>query len=184
MHSIAPGRAIPSTCPRRCARRRASPRSVAPSRAHFPTSFDARDAALDRLAFDRLLALQLGMVGRRRRRGRDSARPVEVGDAIDTELRGALEGSARPEARPDRLADAGRGCGDRDIRRYHPPDADAPPAPGRCRLRQDGGRGVRARGRGAGRAAGRAPRAHGPPRAPASPDPDVAARGRQPPVRL
>ena len=61
--------------------------------AHFPTSFDARDAALDRLAFDELLALQLGMVGRRRQRGRDSARPVEVGDAIDTELRGALEGS-------------------------------------------------------------------------------------------
>jgi ATP-dependent DNA helicase RecG len=61
--------------------------------AHFPTSFDARDAALDRLAFDELLALQLGMVGRRRQRGRDSALPVEVDDATDGDLRRALEGS-------------------------------------------------------------------------------------------
>jgi ATP-dependent DNA helicase RecG len=61
--------------------------------AHFPTSFDARDAALDRLAFDELLALQLGMVGRRRQRGRDSARPVVVDDATDGELRAALAGS-------------------------------------------------------------------------------------------
>ncbi len=61
--------------------------------AHFPTSFDARDAALDRLAFDELLALQLGMVGRRRQRGRDSARPIEVDDPTDGELRRALEAS-------------------------------------------------------------------------------------------
>ena len=61
--------------------------------AHFPTSFDARDAALDRLAFDELLALQVGMVGRRRQRGRDSARPIEVDDAVDGEVREALEGS-------------------------------------------------------------------------------------------
>ncbi|HET9851768.1 MAG TPA: ATP-dependent DNA helicase RecG [Candidatus Limnocylindrales bacterium] len=61
--------------------------------AHFPTSFEARDAALDRLAFDELLALQLGMVGRRRERGRDSARPIAIPDATDVELRGALEGS-------------------------------------------------------------------------------------------
>ena len=63
--------------------------------AHFPTSFDARDAALDRLAFDELLALQLGMVGRRRQRGRDSARPVAVDHQSDGELRRALEGSLR-----------------------------------------------------------------------------------------
>ena len=37
-------------------------------------SFEGRDAALRRLAFDELLALQLGMVGRRRQRGRDAAR--------------------------------------------------------------------------------------------------------------
>jgi ATP-dependent DNA helicase RecG len=61
--------------------------------AHFPVSFDGRDAALRRVAFDELLALQLGMVGRRRQRGRDSARPVDVDDATDATLRGALEGS-------------------------------------------------------------------------------------------
>ena len=41
--------------------------------AHYPASFEGRDAALRRLAFDELLALQLGMVGRRRARGRDRA---------------------------------------------------------------------------------------------------------------
>ena len=61
--------------------------------AHFPSSFEARDASLDRLAFDELLALQLGMVWRRRQRGRDSARPIEVDDGTDGELRAALEGS-------------------------------------------------------------------------------------------
>ena len=61
--------------------------------AHFPVSFDGRDAALRRVAFDELLALQLGMVGRRRQRGRDSARPVEVDDATDRDLRAALEAS-------------------------------------------------------------------------------------------
>ena len=44
--------------------------------AHYPASFEGRDAALRRLAFDELLALQLGMVGRRRQRGRDAARPI------------------------------------------------------------------------------------------------------------
>ena len=37
--------------------------------AHYPTTFEARDAALRRLALDELLALQLGMVARRRARG-------------------------------------------------------------------------------------------------------------------
>jgi ATP-dependent DNA helicase RecG len=61
--------------------------------AHFPSSFEARDAALRRVAFDELLALQIGMVGRRRQRGRDSARPVEVDDATDADLRNALAAS-------------------------------------------------------------------------------------------
>ncbi|HXG39412.1 MAG TPA: DEAD/DEAH box helicase, partial [Candidatus Limnocylindrales bacterium] len=63
--------------------------------AHFPSSFDARDGALHRLAFDELLALQVGMVGRRRQRGRDSARPIAVDDATDRELRAAVEASLR-----------------------------------------------------------------------------------------
>ena len=61
--------------------------------AHYPASFDGRDAALRRLAFDELLALQLGMVARRRQRGRDAARPIDVSDDDDTALRAALEGS-------------------------------------------------------------------------------------------
>jgi ATP-dependent DNA helicase RecG len=58
--------------------------------AHFPTSFERRDVALDRLAFDELLALQIGMVGRRRGRGRATARPIHVDDATDARLRAAI----------------------------------------------------------------------------------------------
>ncbi|HEX3427612.1 MAG TPA: hypothetical protein VHS36_02305, partial [Candidatus Limnocylindrales bacterium] len=61
--------------------------------AHYPASFEGRDAALRRLAFDELLALQLGMVGRRRQRGRDAARPIAVPDPLDGELRGTLTAS-------------------------------------------------------------------------------------------
>jgi ATP-dependent DNA helicase RecG len=61
--------------------------------AHYPATFEGRDDALRRLAFDELLALQLGMVGRRRQRGRDAARPILVTDALDAELRGTLTGS-------------------------------------------------------------------------------------------
>jgi ATP-dependent DNA helicase RecG len=60
--------------------------------AHYPSTFEARDAALRRLAFDELLALQIGMVGRRRQRGRDEARPIRVDDA-DAALRAAIETS-------------------------------------------------------------------------------------------
>jgi ATP-dependent DNA helicase RecG len=61
--------------------------------AHYPATFEGRDAALRRLAFDELLALQLGMVGRRRQRGRDAARPIAVGALLDVELRGTLTAS-------------------------------------------------------------------------------------------
>ncbi len=63
--------------------------------AHYPVSFDGRDAALRRLAFDELLALQLGMVGRRRERGRDAAEPIDADDAADDRLRGSVTGSLR-----------------------------------------------------------------------------------------
>jgi ATP-dependent DNA helicase RecG len=51
--------------------------------AHYPDTFEERDAALRRLAFDELFALQLGMVQRRRQRIRDAlvirvGRPVEL----------------------------------------------------------------------------------------------------------
>jgi ATP-dependent DNA helicase RecG len=58
--------------------------------AHYPESFDRRDAALHRLAFDELLALQLGMVTRRRARGADRAPTVKVSDTDDAAIRGAL----------------------------------------------------------------------------------------------
>jgi ATP-dependent DNA helicase RecG len=61
--------------------------------AHYPSTFEGRDAALRRLAFDELLALQLGMVGRRRQRGRDAARPIAVDDPADASLRASLTAS-------------------------------------------------------------------------------------------
>jgi ATP-dependent DNA helicase RecG len=69
------------------------PIATALEEAHYPSSFEARDAALRRLAFDELLALQVGMVGRRRQRGRDQARPIPIGPAEDAALRSALEAS-------------------------------------------------------------------------------------------
>ncbi len=58
--------------------------------AHYPDSFEGRDAALRRLAFDELLALQLGMVQRRRQRIRDAAPEVILDVASDTTIRSAL----------------------------------------------------------------------------------------------
>jgi len=60
---------------------------------HYPDSFEARDAAVRRLAYDELLALQLGMVLRRRARGRDVTLPVALADADDARIRAALEAS-------------------------------------------------------------------------------------------
>jgi ATP-dependent DNA helicase RecG len=58
--------------------------------AHYPDSFEGRDAALRRLAFDELLALQLGMVGRRRQRVRDAAPTLVLDAASDASVRSAL----------------------------------------------------------------------------------------------
>jgi ATP-dependent DNA helicase RecG len=61
--------------------------------AHYPVDFPARDAALARLAHDELLALQVGMVARRRqRRGQARSRIVAVDDRHDAELRTAVAG--------------------------------------------------------------------------------------------
>jgi ATP-dependent DNA helicase RecG len=59
--------------------------------AHYPSSFEARDRALSRVAFDELLALQLGMVLRRRERAREPARRLAVSDAVDESIRASLE---------------------------------------------------------------------------------------------
>ncbi len=58
--------------------------------AHYPDSFEGRDAALRRLAFDELLALQLGMVARRRQRGREAAPLVAVDDTSDAAIRTSI----------------------------------------------------------------------------------------------
>jgi ATP-dependent DNA helicase RecG len=63
--------------------------------AHYPVSFDGRDAALRRLAFDELLALQLGMVGRRRQRGRDAAEAISADPDADQRLRGSVVDALR-----------------------------------------------------------------------------------------
>jgi len=69
--------------------------------AHYPASFEGRDAALRRLAFDELLALQLGMVGRRRQRGRDAAEPIATDDAADRRLRDAAVSALRAKVGAD-----------------------------------------------------------------------------------
>jgi len=74
-------------------RERLAPIAGALEQAHYPATFEGRDAALRRIAFDELLALQVGMVGRRRQRGRDSATPIAVGAALDGELRSTLRAS-------------------------------------------------------------------------------------------
>ena len=58
--------------------------------AHYPATFEERDAALRRLAFDELLALQVGMVARRRQRERSTALPIRVADAAAADVRRAI----------------------------------------------------------------------------------------------
>jgi ATP-dependent DNA helicase RecG len=58
--------------------------------AHFPSTFESRDLALRRLAFDELFALQVGMVGRRRQRGRGHAPEIVGADGEEERLRSAI----------------------------------------------------------------------------------------------
>ncbi len=58
--------------------------------AHYPATFEGRDAALRRLAFDELLALQLGMVARRRERARAATGRIVVADAVDARIRASI----------------------------------------------------------------------------------------------
>ena len=88
------GRAYPEYLPPELRREVAAPPiAEALEAAHYPPDFEARDAALRRLAYDELLALQLGMVMRRRSRGRDLAAAIAVDDVRDDAIRGALEAS-------------------------------------------------------------------------------------------
>ncbi len=71
--------------------------------AHFPDDFAQRDRALRRLAFDELLALQLGMLSRRRQRGTEHARPIVVSDsryeAAIAAVEQVIDGQARKRRR-------------------------------------------------------------------------------------
>jgi ATP-dependent DNA helicase RecG len=79
--------------------------------AHYPGDFPARDAALRRLAFDELLALQIGMIARDRQRRPDTAQPVTVTDerlaeaiaiveqVVGEKVRARLAGSDDPDRR-------------------------------------------------------------------------------------
>ncbi len=59
--------------------------------AHFPDDFEQRDAAVRRLAHDELLALQVGMVQRKRQRGESVSRAaLELPAADDARLRTAI----------------------------------------------------------------------------------------------
>jgi ATP-dependent DNA helicase RecG len=64
--------------------------------AHYPDDFEQRDAAVQRLAHDELLALQVGMVSRRRQRGGQQHRVIAASDAHDLAVRAAIaEGLSR-----------------------------------------------------------------------------------------
>jgi ATP-dependent DNA helicase RecG len=66
--------------------------------AHYPESFDAHDAALRRLAFDELLALQLGMVARRRQRGLATAEPLTTALPRDGRIREGIRAAIERKA--------------------------------------------------------------------------------------
>jgi ATP-dependent DNA helicase RecG len=63
--------------------------------AHFPDDLAQRDAAVHRLAHDELLALQVGMVARRRQRRVARRSAVEVSDATDERLREVITSGLR-----------------------------------------------------------------------------------------
>ena len=80
--------------------------------AHYPEEFEARDAALRRLGFDELLALEIGMVGRERQRSVAVGEPVAVSSeqiargvaAVEAALANQLRARGVEDAAP-RLTD-------------------------------------------------------------------------------
>jgi ATP-dependent DNA helicase RecG len=81
--------------PELMAERRLPPIGETLEEAHYPTTFERRDRALARLAFDELLALQVGMVGRRRGRTHERGGAVRVADTTDTRIREAIVAGLR-----------------------------------------------------------------------------------------
>jgi ATP-dependent DNA helicase RecG len=77
----------------------AMPIAVALENAHYPDDFDSRDAALRRLGFDELLALQVGMVARDRQRRLAVGDPVPVTPARVAESIRGVEGAITDQIR-------------------------------------------------------------------------------------
>lgn len=75
------------------------PIGAALENAHYPETFADRDAALWRLGFDELLALQVGMVARDRARRREVGVPIEVPAARVSEAIEAVESSLTEQVR-------------------------------------------------------------------------------------
>lgn len=88
------------------------PLASALTEAHWPSEFEQRDAALRRLAFDELLAVQLSLVRRRRRRAKGAAQFVKISqreracieEAIRHGLRREGDTSPAPSWTPDQSA--------------------------------------------------------------------------------
>jgi ATP-dependent DNA helicase RecG len=83
----------------------AMPIAAALENAHYPETFEARDAALRRLAFDELLALQIGMVARGRGRLAAVGEPVDVPASRVRQAIGAVEAALTEQVRA-RVVDA------------------------------------------------------------------------------
>jgi ATP-dependent DNA helicase RecG len=84
--------------------------------AHYPATPDAEEAALRRLAFDELIALQLGMVGRRRERGLEAARAIDVDDAADAAIRRSITDSLSQKLERDVALTGDQDSAIRDLR--------------------------------------------------------------------
>ena len=81
------------------------PISAALENAHYPDSFDLRDAALHRLGFDELLALQVGMVARDRQRRRAVGEPIVVPASRIRHAMGVVEGALTEQVKARTGAD-------------------------------------------------------------------------------
>ena len=187
--STAPGKAYPEYLPRALvARARTSPPiGAALEEAHYPTTFERRDAALERLAFDELLALQVGMVSRRQRPRPRTRRPRSPSTDAERRADPRRRSSRRSRTKTRRReVDAHRRPGRRD--RRDPRATSRRPTPMLRLLQGDVGSGKTAVAAWALAAAarrrppGRAARADGPARAPACTTLTDAARAARPAV--
>jgi ATP-dependent DNA helicase RecG len=101
-----------------------APITEAVEQAHFPDDFARRDQALRRLAFDELLALQVGMVSRRRQRAVAAAVRVGLPDAREEATRAGIRDAlaAKLGRSVDLTADQGRAMAEirRDMAGVHP----------------------------------------------------------------